>query len=227
MTELINAPLWSRLSDYIDKKRVTLIFKDQKFIAGACTTSNQVQVSKLVGTEFVRMNDLPAGVHVAICASYKQKAIVCGNNSKCYSVTIDGKTGRIADTNHQHGDGVIIGFQDTALIFGGSASSSYFTERYDDTNDSWEIMNSNNVWGSAYYYASAVAFKDKVYSFGGSSFGTNIYVMDKDYEWKLHHQNLLNSRNGHKAIINGELTSFKEKVVNWSLKLILWIFVIL
>ena len=176
-----------------------------------------MQVSKLVGTEFVRMNDLPAGVHVSICASYKQKAIVCGDNSKCYSVTIDGKTGTIADTNHQHGNGVIVSFQDTALIFGGSASSSYFTERYNDTNDSWEIMNSNNVWVSAYYYASAVAFEDKVYSFGGySSFTTSIYVMDKNYEWKLHDQSLLNSRSGHKAMINGELTSFTNKVVNRS-----------
>ena len=149
------------------------------------------------------MNNLPGGVHYAVCTSYQQKALVCGDNSKCYGVNLDGTTTTIADTNYQHPDGGVVGFKNKALIFGGTTDTSYFTEQYNDSNDSWEIVNSTNVWGSNYYYFSAVATADSVYSLGGANHESSIYVMDKNFNWELHAQSLMNGRSGHKSMING------------------------
>ena len=173
------------------------------FIAGACTSANQKQVSKLVGTEFVRMNDLPVGIHHAICGSFNQTGIVCGSNN-CYSVSKDGLTGTLPTTSYTHTYGGVVGFQNKAVIFGGSASDSYHTEQYDPVTNSWTVVNSQNAFGeSLYYYFSAVATKNSIYSFGGLNHQNQIFFMNTDYVWNLHPQTLIRAREGHKAMANG------------------------
>ena len=175
------------------------------FIAGACTSANQNQVSKLVGTEFVRMNNLPAKVHHAICGSFNQTGIVCGSNN-CYSVTKDGLTGTLPVTSYPHAYGGVVGFNNKAVIFGGTSATSYFTEEYNPDTNSWRIVNSSNPFGETTYYRfSAVATEDAIYSFGGYSeyYANRIYVMNSDFEWSLHPQALKSGRDAHKAMRNG------------------------
>ena len=152
------------------------------------------------------MEDLPGKVHHAICGSFKETGIVCGDggNWECYSVSINGNTSTIANPNYPHYLGDIVGFNGSAIIFGGGDDLSYFTERYHESSNTWEIVNSNNVWQGNYYDFSAVAAEDSVYSFGGTgAFSGRVYRMDKNFNWKLLSQTLLHARYGHLAMING------------------------
>ena len=158
------------------------------------------------------MDDLPGNVHHAICGSFKETGIVCGNseNWKCYSVSINGSTATIANPNYPHYLGDIVGFNGAAIIFGGNDASSYFTERYNEASNTWEIVNSNNIWQDNYRDFSAVAAVDAVYSFGGAeSFGSRVYRMDQDFNWEMLSQTLITARYGHLAMINCEFFEFE------------------
>ena len=184
------------------------------FIAGACTTANQNQVSKLVGNEFVRMNNLPQGIHHAICGSFNQTGIVCGTNN-CYSVSLDGSTGTLALTTYAHGYGGVVGFQNQAVIFGGSGSDNYFTEQYNAETNSWKVVNSENAFEGNYYRFSAVASKIAIYSFGGTNNENKIFIMSDNFVWTEHPQTLKTGRNSHKAMMNGNSIYFLQSFQNF------------
>ena len=178
------------------------------FIAGACSSATQNQVSKLIGNAFVRMNDLPVKIHHAICGSFNQTGIVCGSTN-CYSVSIDGVTGTLPVTTYSHQYGGVVGFQDNGIIFGGSPTSSYHTEQYKPETNSWTVVNSVNAFGeSSYYRFSAVASEIAIYSFGGTYHANQIYIMNTDFVWNLHPQTLRGGRDSHKAMINGKFDCF-------------------
>ena len=175
------------------------------FIAGACTTANQNQLSKLIGTDFFRMNNLPVGIHLASCGSFNQTGIVCGDKN-CYSVTKDGFTKTLPLTTYSHANGDVVGFQTKAVIFGGTASDAYYTEQYDPISNSWSVVNSQKAFGgSPYYHFSAVATENAIYSFGGANHQNQIFTMSSDFVWNLHSQTLITGRSVHKAMINGEI----------------------
>ena len=177
------------------------------FIAGACSTAYQIQVSKLVGNEFVRMNDLPQGIHHAICGSFNQTGIVCGTNN-CYSVSLDGSIGTLALTTYGHANGGVVGFQNQAVIFGGSGDDNYFTEQYNAETNSWKVVNSENAFEGKYYRFSAVASEIAIYSFGGYNNESKIFIMNDNFVWTEHPQKLKTGRSSHKAMINGNSIYF-------------------
>ena len=179
------------------------------FIAGACASANQNQVSKLVGNEFVRMNNLPQGIHHAICGSFNQTGIVCGSNN-CYSISKDGTTGTLALTTYTHTYGGVVGFRNQTVIFGGSGADNYFTEQYNAETNSWKVVNSENAFEENYYRFSAVASEIAIYSFGGSSNKNKIFIMNDNFVWTQHPQTLKTGRDSHKAMINGNSIYFGQ-----------------
>ena len=154
------------------------------------------------------MNNLPAGVHRAICGSFNQTGIVCGSNN-CYTVTRDGLTGTLPVTTYSHQYGGVVGFQNKAVIFGGNSATSYFTEEYDPYTNSWTVVNSQNAFGQLnYYYIAAVATGHAIYSFGGVNHKNQIFIMNTDYTWNLHPQTLITGRYEHKVMVNGKINVF-------------------